>query len=365
MNNIVYLLALHSIDGLGPIRLKAILAYFKDPKLAWEANINEFQMIGIPRNTIEILVETRRNLNPDEYLESIKKSGIKWLTIFDRDYPKLLAQIYDPPIVLYYKGEIGNWDEKAIAVVGTRKMTGYGKVVTEQFTQTLVAAGLTIVSGLARGVDSQAHMSAVRENGQTIAVLGGGLNEIYPAENKDLADKIIDGHGALISEFPPDNPSLRGNFPSRNRVISGLSLAVLVTEAAEDSGSLITARLALEQGRDVFAVPGPITSSLSKGPIDLIKQGAQPVTDAKEILDELGIDKVQNSTSLRGPEVKSDLELSDDEKKILECLGNESMHIDTVCQHLNLPAAKVSAYLLKMELRSLVRNLGSGTYCKA
>ena len=186
-------------------------------------------------------------------------------------------------------------DAKAIAVVGTRKMTGYGKVITEQFTKGLVAGGLTIVSGLARGVDSQAHKGAIGSGGRTIAVLGGGLDQIYPPENRGLAKEIVSGSGALLSEFPPDYPSLPGNFPSRNRIIAGLSKAVLGTEAAQDSGSLITARLAVESGREVFAVPGPVTSSLSKGPIDLIREGARIVFDPKEILEELGINQIQSS----------------------------------------------------------------------
>lgn len=273
MNNISYLLALHSINGLGPIKLKEILDRFKDPKLAWEAQSKE----------------TRKNLEPESYAEAIKDQGIEWFTIYDEDYPLSLKEIYDPPVVLYYKGEITAQDQSAIAVVGTRRMTGYGKAVTEQFAKDLVARGLTIVSGLARGVDSEAHWTALRTGGRTIAVLGGGLNKIYPPENRNLAEEIVKGHGALVSEFPPNNPSLPGNFPARNRIISGLAKAVLVTEAAEDSGSLITARFALEQGREVFAVPGPITSSLSKGPIDLIKAGARLVTNADEILEDLGI----------------------------------------------------------------------------
>lgn len=367
MNNIAYLLALHSIDGLGPIRLKAILDYFKDPKLAWEANVGEIKGIGISQPTVDLFAETRKKLDPPAYAESIKSSGISWITVFDDNYPKLLAQIYDPPIVLYIKGEILPEDEKAIAVVGTRKITGYGKAVTDQFTQGLVAWGLTIVSGLARGVDSEAHLAALKSGGRTIAVLGGGLNQIYPPENKNLAERIIGGHGAVISEFPPDYPSLPGNFPSRNRIISGLCLAVLVTEAAEDSGSLITARLALEQGRDVFAVPGPITSNLSKGPIDLIKTGARPVVDAKEILEELGINKAQSVIprlrSGQKGKVQSQEGLSEDEKKVMQCLENESMHIDEICRKLNLQASQVSANLLKMEISGFVQNLGSGTYC--
>lgn len=361
MKNISYLLALHSIDGLGPIRLKALVDYFKDPKLAWEADVGRIREIGVPQNVVQLLVEARKKLDPPEYAESIKQMGIKWLTIFDDTYPKLLSQIYDPPTILYYKGEIQKGDEKAIAVVGTRKMTGYGKVVTEQFSRALVLYGLTIVSGLARGVDSEAHKIAIDASGRTLAVLGGGLNHIFPPENTPLAEKIADGFGAVISEFPPNYPSLPGNFPARNRIISGLSLAVLVTEAAEDSGSLITARYALEQGRDVFAVPGPITSTLSKGPIDLIKEGARAVFSAEEILEELGINKVQSAKF----KVQTELVLSEAEKKILDCLENETMHIDEICRRLNLSAAQTSAFLLKMEISGLVQNLGSGTYCKS
>ena len=349
MNNIQYLLALHSIDGLGPIRLKSILDYFKDPKLAWEATTSELIKIGIPRPTVDLLRATREKLDPDAYVESIQKSGISWLTIFDDNYPALLKQIYDPPVVLYYKGDILPQDDKAIAVVGSRKMTGYGKAVTEKFTKGLAAVGLTIVSGLARGVDSQAHRSAVEIGGRTIAVLGGGLNYIYPPENKSLAEKIASGFGAVVSEFPPDYPSLPGNFPLRNRIISGLSLAVLVTEAAEDSGSLITARLALEQGRDVFAIGG----------VNLIKDGARAVFEPKEILDELGIQLRQGSAGQ-----VNNIELADDEKKILEVLENESLHIDEIGRILNMTAAKVSALLLKMEIKDVVQNLGGGTYCK-
>ncbi len=357
-NNTAYLLALHSIDGLGPIRLKAVLDFFKDPKIAWEANGGEIREIGIPQNVVGLLLETRKILDPLEYAASIEKSGIKWVTIFDENYPKLLKQIYDLPTVIYYKGEM-RAEEKAIAVVGTRKITGYGRAVTEEFVKGLVEAGLTIVSGLARGVDSEAHLATIRAGGRTIAVLGGGLKNIYPPENRSLAERIIENGGLVLSEFPPDYPSMPGNFPARNRIISGLSQGVLVVEAAEDSGSLITARLALEQGREVFAVPGPITSTLSKGPIDLIKEGARVVMNAEEILEELGINKVKSSKL----KVQSN-NLSEEEKKVLEILGNEQLHIDEICRNLNLSAGEISGTLLKMEISGLVQNLGSGTYCK-
>ena len=358
MGNIPYLLALHSIDGLGPIRLKAILNYFKDPKLAWEANIGVIREIGIPQNVADLLAEERRKLDPILYAESIKKAGISWLTIFDENYPYLLKQIYDPPVVIYYKGQIKK-DEKAIAVVGTRKITGYGRAVTEQFVKRLVDGGLTIVSGLARGIDAEAHLSTIRAGGRTIAVLGGGLKNIYPPENRSLAERIIEEGGLVLSEFPPDHPSMPGNFPARNRIISGLSLGVLVVEAAEDSGSLITARIALEQGREVFAVPGPVTSTLSRGPIDLMKEGARPIFDPQEILEEMGLKQNQNSIKN-----KNDVNLSETEKKILEYLGNEQLHMDEICRNLKMSAATVSGTLLKMEIAGLVQNLGSGTYCR-
>lgn len=358
LKNPQYLLALHTIDGLGPIRLRAILDYFKDPKLAWEASGSEIRQLGIPQPTVDLLLETRKKLEPEKLAESIKKAGLKWMSVYDDSYPKLLKQIYDPPTVLYYKGEILPEDARAIGVVGSRKMTGYGKAVTESFVKDLVSANLTIVSGLARGIDGAAHTEALEAGGRTIAVLGGGLNKIFPPEHTLLAEKIAQ-QGAVVSEFPPDYPSVAGNFPSRNRIIAGLSLAVLVTEAAEDSGSLITARNAVEIGRDVFATPGPVTSSLSKGPIGLIRAGAKPVFDASEILDDLGINRGERVKKDRGSEVK----LSEQEKQILDILENENRHVDEICRALDLQAALVSATLLKMEIAGLVQNMGGGIYC--
>ena len=251
-------------------------------------------------------------------------------------------------------------DNKAIAIVGTRKVTGYGRIVTEKFATDLSQAGLTIVSGLARGADAIAHKSAIKSSGRTIAVLGGGLNKVFPPENIRLASQIADGFGAVLSEFPPDNPSLPGNFPARNRIISGLSLATLVTEAASNSGSLITARLALEQGREVFAVPGPVTSSFSRGPYELIKEGARIVMEAQEILEELGISE-NRFVELKTNSLEN---MSDQEKSIISLLENEGKHIDEICRQLNLPAGAVSGTLLKLEIAGVVRSLGNGNYIK-
>lgn len=363
--NLPYLLTLHRINGLGPIRLKLLLDYFKDPKIAWETDKAEWQSLHLPQSVIDAWQMYKKELDPQGYGESLLKSGIKILTVFDDNYPSLLKEIYDPPTVLYFKGEIPLG--RAIAIVGTRSITGYGKVVTERFAKFLAETGITIISGLARGVDSLAHQSAISVDGKTVAVLGGGLNNIFPAENEGLASRISNNFGAVISEFPPDFASLPGNFPARNRIISGLSLAVLVTEAAEDSGSLITARDALEQGRDVFAVPGPITSDRSKGTAILIKQGARLVTDPEEILEELGIDQVQSARFARRAklQVQNDLQLSEDEKKILEYLKNETKHLDEICRELKLSTPLVSSSLIKMEIRGLVQSLGGGNYVKA
>lgn len=365
MNNLPYLLALHSVDGLGPVRLKKIIDYFKDPKLAWEGKESELLKLNIPSNVLEKLKSQRKTFDPDRYIQEIEESGIKILTFFDDSYPKRLKQIYDPPIVIYYKGEILTTDSYALAVVGTRKITGYGRQVTQKFTTLLVGRNLTIVSGLARGVDTVAHQTALDEGGRTIAVLGGGLNQIFPPENAVLASKIIEGFGAVITEFPPNYPSLAGNFPSRNRIIAGLSLGVLVTEAAEDSGSLITARVALDQGREVFAVPGPITSALSKGPADLIKEGARLAYSADDILEELGIDMNQSSARQLADKGQNYLKLSDDEKVIIECLENETKHIDEIVRETSKSSAQVSATLVKLEIMGLVKNLGGGNYISA
>ncbi len=367
MVNSDYLLLLHLVNGLGPVRLKNLLdAFDNNPKRIWETNtkdikaLKETHGVTIPENVLVSLENARKALVLSQVLEDLDKDNIKFVTLFDENYPRLLKEIYDPPIILYYKGEFQKRDEKAIGVVGTRKITGYGKLVTEKFTRYLVGAGFTIISGLARGVDTIAHQTAVEGGCRTIAVLGGGLKKIYPPENIRLAEKIWRGQGAVVSEFPPDFESLPGNFPARNRIISGLSKAILVTEAASDSGSLITARVALEQNRDVYAVPGPVTSDLSRGPADLIKEGARLVFEAQDILDDLGVTRIEND-ELR---IKNYDGLSDQEVQVLGCLENENKHIDEIVRELNLNAALASGTLLKMEIQGLVRNLGGGVYCR-
>lgn len=352
MDNSAYLLALHGVDGLGPLRLKKLLEVFKDPKEVWNLSEKELLGTGLPKKIVEAILETKKKIDPQKFKAELEKSGLKWITIFDEHYPALLKQIYDPPVVLYYLGDLPDM-QKAVAIVGTRKVSAYGRLVTEKFAKELVSSGVVIVSGLARGVDSVAHRQTILSEGQTIAVLGGGLKKIFPAENEQLAKQIASGFGAVISEFAPDAPSLPGNFPVRNRIIAGLCVATLVTEAAIDSGSLITARLALEEGRDVFAVPGPINSSLSQGSNLLIKEGAKVALEPADLTEGLGFYK----------KPKKELILSEEEKLVISCLENEPKHLDLICRELKLSSAEIAARLLKMEIGGLVKNLGDGTYC--
>ncbi len=357
--NLKYLLALQRIPGLGPIRLKALLDYYAGPRQAWEAPAAEWQQIGITRNVIKAWRELKQELDLESYYQQIIAKEIGILTIFDKEYPESLKQIYDPPIVLFYKGDLKVLAQPCFGVVGSRRMTSYGRLVTAQFSLHLARFGLAIVSGLAFGVDTVAHQAAIEANGKTIAVLGGGLNLIFPSANQPLAAKIIQKYGIVLSEFSPDEPSLPGNFPARNRIVAGISRGVLVTEAAEESGSLITAKLALEQGKEVFAIPGPITSATSKGTSLLIKNGATLVSSPEEILETLGINPLRGQNS----STKDQIPLSALEQKIVTCLQQESKHIDELCRELALKSSEIAANLIKLEIKGVITNLGSGVYC--
>lgn len=358
MHNLPYLLALHKVTGLGFSRITHLLQHFGDPKLIWEASSQTLRDLKIPQNVINEIFKTRQKTDPDKYFQELTAKDIRVTTFFDDDYPKPLKEIGTPPLILYYFGKLPQFDnQRFIGVVGTRKMTSYGKVVTENFTKQLVDAGFVIVSGLARGVDTCAHRVTLIENGITVAVLGGGLENIYPAENQNLVEDIIKTGGAVISEFPPNYQSLPGNFPARNRIIAGLSEAVLVTEADEDSGSLITAHFAAEFGKEVFAVPGPVTSQLSKGPVTLIKQGAKVVFSASDIFEELGIQPKKQS-------IKNINDLPEDQMQILKVLEFEEVHIDEIARKLNQSITILSALLVRMEISGLIKNIGNGVYVR-
>lgn len=351
-------MVLQSVDGLGPVRLKSLINYFHDPKAIWCASRKELLNLDLPVHVVNNLEKVRRQIDPEQYTKYILAFGVSWVTILDGNYPSSLRDIYTPPIVLFFQGDLSIVNNTAIAIVGTRNITSYGKLVTETFARELAGCGIVIVSGLATGVDTVSHCAAIEAGGKTIAVLGSGLNQIFPLENTSLAQKISQGYGVIISEFPPDSPPLPRNFPIRNRLISGLSKAVLVTEASEGSGSLITAKYALEQGKEVYAVPGPITSYYSKGPALLIKEGAKLVTDPAEIMSDFGIGRKGAN------KVSSEYRLTAIEKRIIDLLINGKKHIDEICKNLKLSNSSACTLLLKMEIHGLIKNTGDGYYCQ-
>jgi len=299
---------------------------------------------GIRRGPLEKIVEKELN--------RLKETGGRVITLTDEAYPRRLKDIYDPPALLYIRGELRIEDEFAIAIVGSRKTTPYGRWFTEKVGNELARHGVTIVSGMARGIDSLAHMGAVSGGGRTIAVLGCGVDVIYPSENRNLFAKIID-HGAVLSEFPMGSPPEGGHFPRRNRIISGLSLGVVVVQANEKSGSLITAGYALEQGREVFAVPGNVGTESSRGVHRLIKEGAKLVESSEDILEEILPQwKRERETA---PEVKiPGPKLTGEETVLYELLGETPWHIDAIIRESRLDPGKVSSLLLNLELKGLV-----------
>ncbi len=283
---------------------------------------------------------------------------IKKISIEDKNYPRLLKEIKEPPKILYVKGEIFS-EENCFGIVGTRRCTGYGKQIAEELAADLIDAGLTIVSGMAKGIDTVAHRETVKRGKRTIAVLGSGIDErsIYPQENLKLAREIVKNGGAVISEFPPGDKGLPFHFPQRNRIISGLSLGVLVVEAKMKSGAMITASWAADQGRDVFAIPGPINMPTSDGPNYLIKQGAKLVTDINDILEELNL-PLKN---LGQKQIKIEAE-TPEEEKILETLEEGPLHIDKIIEKTKLNANVIFSTLLLMEVQRKVKNLGGNIY---
>jgi len=277
-----------AIPGIGTQSFYYLLKKYKKLQKFWEAPFSEIQKLDVDARVKNSIINFRKKNDPQEYLDNIYDKGIEVTCVFEREYPKNLKLILNGPPVLYYKGSLAASDSLALAVIGSRKSTRYGKEVTERFVSKLIKKKIVIVSGLARGIDSIAHKSALNNGGRTIAVLGHGLDRIYPPENKSLADEIVK-NGAIVSEFPLGFEIAKSNFPARNRIISGLSQGVLVIEGAINSGSLITAGHAAEQGREVFAVPGPIDSVTSEGVNKLIKEGVHPATEVNDILEVLQI----------------------------------------------------------------------------
>lgn len=353
-----YWLGFSMFQGIGPAKLQLLIAYFGSAHNAWHASLADLKASKVGGKIPEQFVEFRKHFSIERYEEQLRIKGVHYFTVSEDAYPRQLAAIKKPPFVLYVKGntEILSFD-KLLAIVGTRKVTAYGRQVTEMFTRDLVGAGFVIVSGLALGVDAIAHQITVDEGGKTVAVLGCGVDCCYPRENERLYEEIIEQRGAIVSEYGIGVPPNPGSFPSRNRIISGLSLGVLVTEGAVDSGSLITANDALENNKPVFAVPGPITSSLSKGPYELLQKGGKLVTSAEEIFESLGAQGAKRSQGAK--KVVGDTQ---EEQVVIDLLQEQDLHFDELVRKTNIQSSELGSLLSLMELKGMVMSADGGVF---
>ena len=349
---------LNLIPGIGSLRLRRLLEAFGDLDRLWRSTAEELQQVeGIgPRLAHELVAGFRNEAALQQELAIAQRSGVAMLTLADPGYPKALRTIHDPPLALYLRGSLGLSDDVAVAIVGARRASLYGVQTAERLGYDLALRGVTVVSGLARGIDAAAHRGALRAAGRTIAVLGSGVARLYPPEHADLAEQIVQ-QGAVISEYPMEMPPLAQNFPRRNRVISGLSLGVVIVEAAQRSGALITADCALEQGREVFAVPGPVTSVTSQGTHQLLRQGARLVSSVEDIVEELRLSPCAPETSAPQPGSCEDVALSESEERLLACVGSEGRHVDVITTQSGLSASEASSLLLQLELKHVVQQL--------
>jgi len=354
-----YWIGLNLVKGIGPVRFRRLLDHFGDPQAAWQASLAGLAAAGLDRRSIENLEQVRRGGQLDAALRAIEQTGAQVLTWDDEGYPRNLRDIAQPPPVLYVRGALTSGDEWAVAMVGTRKASAYGKEAARELAAGLAANGVTVVSGLARGIDETAHRAALEAGGRTVAVLGSGVDVIYPAENRGLA-KAVTQAGAIVSDYPMGTAPESANFPPRNRIISGLSKGVIVVEAGEVSGALITTDFAAEQGRDVFAVPGGIKSPTARGTNRLIQQGAKLVTAVGDVLEELNLVMVSEQRAARAV-----LPADETEAKLLACLSAEPAHIDDIGAQAGLPISQVSGALALMELKGLVRQVGGMNYVVA
>jgi DNA processing protein len=356
-----YWVGFNCAKGIGPIWFRKLVEHFGDVETAWRAPSSTLRALGLPERALHSLLTTRTNCDLDAQIRAIERCGAHVVTLQDDEYPQLLRQIPDAPPVLYIRGAFIETDRLALAVIGTRRATAYGKEMARTITESVASAGVTIVSGLARGIDAIAHETAVEVGGRTIAVLPSGIDIIYPPEHHELAESVV-AHGALITELPLGEPAERNHFAPRNRILGGLALGTLIIEAAEKSGALMTADAALEQGRDVFAVPGNALSPASKGTNALIQSGAQVVTSASDVLNALNVQQAINpmrktkvSSSSSTMVVKPE---NDAEAAILECLSTDPQHIDVLARCTNLPVSKINSILTIFEVKGIVRQIG-------
>jgi DNA processing protein len=363
--------ALSFVTGVGSRTAALLIDRFGSAQACLDASPHELERAGLKTDSIEMLRDPSLRERGEREIDELTRLGGEVLPLTDERYPALLRETYDPPVVLYVLGDIKRaLGQPALAVVGSRRCSTYGRNAAEMLARELASRGVTIVSGLARGIDAAAHRGSLEGRGLTVAVMGTGLDAVYPKENRRLAEQIA-ASGALVTEFPLNTPPLSQNFPFRNRVISGLSLGVMVVEGAERSGSLITARLAAEQGREVFAVPGNITSFKSFGPNYLIKDGAKLVQTWRDVVEEFPVElKSQIIAAERGEAsprqlAMDEVSLSPGERKVLSLMKvDESVHIDQLIMRTALGAGELMAALLKLEMLDRIRQLPGKSFVR-
>ncbi len=357
-----YWIALNAIPNLTPEKFTLLLDHFPSPEAIWEAPSEQLKAVPGFERSVETFVAHRRKLALEQELTEIERLGLDVLTVADAGYPDALRAIAHPPPVLLVKGDLVEKDRVAIAIVGTRKPSDYGRMIAEKFSKELAERGFTIVSGMALGVDTAAHQGALNAGARTLAVLGGGFGHVYPQQNVPLVDEIA-ASGAVLTEFSPSTKPDRWTFPQRNRIISGLTRGTLVVEAGDRSGALITAKSATQQGREVFAVPGPITKASSRGAHRLIQQGAKLVVDVGDVLEEFpDLQETLGSGSKRAS--RQDVELSPVEAKVFGALDYEPIHFDDLVERTDASTTEVSLALFQLDAKGLIKELSGKRYAK-
>ena len=365
MNSTEASIALNMLPTIGPVRFRRLLEVFATPERVLAATRSELRAVeGIGNEVADQLVSWENTVDLLAELKLVHEFGVEVITAESPKYPRQLREIHAPPIVLYVWGELTERDQHAIAVIGSRRTTHYGAECAKKLSYQLAYAGLTVISGLARGIDTAAHQGALAAKGRTIAVIGSGLSKLYPPENAGLAEKIRSGHGAIVSEFSMAIEPDRQTFPMRNRIISGWSQGILVVEAGLNSGALITASQAIEQSRSVYAVPGHINAPSAHGSNRLIQQGAKLVMDASDILDDLQILFPEKQKQLHQRAVRPLPDLAEEERRVYEAICATETPIDQISATSELPAGTVNSVLLRLELMRLVKQLPGKYFVK-
>lgn len=360
MDEGIYLLWLTRLDGLGPVKQKALLGAFGNGGGVYGASPEQLRCVpGISEHNLSVLTKNRDLDETAAFAKSLDEKGIRVVTICDSFYPDLLREIHDPPVLLYLLGSLPDEGMPKVSLIGARRCTDYGLRAARDLSRSLAANGVVVVSGMASGIDSMAHKGAIEGGGLTVAVLGCGVDVCYPSENRDLRRQILE-NGCLISEYPPEEKPLPGYFPARNRIISGLSRITVVTEAAKRSGTLITVGQALDQGREVMAVPGNINSRQSEGTNSMIKDGAGVVTEADDILRALGIERKARRTD----KPNRSANLAHNEKIVYDLVGPAPVYLDEIIEKSNSQAQTINYILMMLELRGLIRKLPGQRYVR-